>query len=45
MYSRLWRVLPGGVITKAALCAVGLVLVGLALWHVVFPFLESHTAL
>ncbi|WP_203980580.1 hypothetical protein [Planotetraspora silvatica] len=45
MYSRIWRLLPGGTAVKLVLSLVLLTLAGLFLWQVVFPLLEPHVDL
>ncbi|MCO5970269.1 hypothetical protein [Actinoallomurus soli] len=42
MYSWLWRHLPGDTVTRVYIAVVGLLVVGVLLWYVVFPWFEPQ---
>jgi hypothetical protein len=42
MYSWLWRRLPGGPVARLAQLVLVLVLIGLLLWYVVYPWASLH---
>lgn len=42
MYSWLWRHLPGDTVTRVYTALVGLLVIGVLLWYVVFPWFEPQ---
>ncbi len=40
MYAWLWRHLPGGTLERLGLALAGVVVVGVLLWYLVFPWIE-----
>ena len=41
MYGYIWRILPGPTVVRVVLVTIGVVVVGLLLWYVVFPELAG----
>jgi hypothetical protein len=40
MYAWLWRHLPGGSLQRAGIALVAVIVAGLLLWYLVFPWVE-----